>query len=58
MTDKNYTERLSCSPKTKKRIMKNCIDEFKKHNPEFENFKVTQGMILDRISKHYLKGLF
>ena len=47
---------LACDKETYDMITKNCIQEFLKHNPKFLGMKITQNMILRRISDHYLKS--
>ncbi len=54
VTEKGYTEHLSCSPETKQLIIKNCTEEFLKENPQFEGMNITHNFILKRIAKHYL----
>ncbi len=53
--DKNYTERLTCSKETKKRILKDCVDEYLKWHPEMKGVLITQGFILEKMVDFFLK---
>lgn len=53
--DRNYVVHLTCSKTTRKLIMENCIKEFKKHHPDFEGMKISQGFILKEIVDYYLR---
>ena len=54
--DRNYVVHLTCSKKTSKLIMDDCIKEFLTHHPDFEGVKISQGFILKEISQHYLRS--
>ena len=53
---KHYKIHLTCSPATAKMINKDCIREFVKHHPDFEEMKISQGFILKKIAEHYLSS--
>lgn len=53
--ERNYTDLLRCSKETKERIMKDCVLEFKSHHPDFADQKISQGFILNKISRFYLE---
>ena len=50
------SERLAVSTKTKQ-LIDECILEFKKNNPDFNNVNITQNFIVERICLYYLNRL-
>ena len=46
-------ERLNVRPETRAKV-EECIQEFLKHNPDFEGINITQDFIVLRIAKYYL----
>lgn len=55
LEDKNYSEKMTCSVKTKKLIMLDCKQEFLYHHPELKGTKITQGQMLLQLAIFYLK---
>jgi hypothetical protein len=54
-TDKRkFKCRLACSEDTHRLIMEECVQEFLKHNPDFEGIHITHDMILRRVALFYL----
>jgi hypothetical protein len=54
MSVQNYTERMSCSKETKDRILNDCKREYLKNHPEMRGIPLSQGFLLDKISRYYL----
>jgi len=48
---------LKCSNEVHDLIMQDCVNEFKKYNPEFDETNVSQNTILRRIALYYLDRL-
>ena len=47
---------LKVRPRTKNRLMSECVDAFIKDHPEFDHFHITQDFILDKVTKYYLEN--
>ena len=52
--EKGYTERLSVSKTTKKKVLDECTQEFLQHHPELEGSNITANQIVLKIAKYYL----
>jgi len=46
--------RLSIKEDTKLKLVNECVEDFLKHNPEFESMKITHDFILNKVIRYYL----
>lgn len=46
--------KLWCKTETKKRILKDCLEEYYRVNPQMQDVKITQDKLLKEIANYYL----
>lgn len=56
MTEKLYTDMISCSTSDKILLMNECKNLFLKYHPELKGMRITQGFMLKKVIEFYLEG--